>query len=144
MILPDVNALVYAFRREADHHDRYAAWLARVAAGENGLALHDLPLSGFVRIVTHPGIWSEPTPTAEALAFVARLRSARGSRWLSSGPETWRRLQELVSDDGGIRGNLVPDAFLAALALTHGCQLATADRGFARFPGLSLVDPAGL
>jgi len=41
-----------------------------------------------------------------------------------------------------ISGTLVPDAHLAAVALTHGCRLATADRGFARFPGLDWFDPA--
>lgn len=142
MILPDVNVLVYAFRREADQHERYAAWLTRVVAGADEIALHDLPLSGFVRVATNPRVWSEPTPPALAMAFVARLRSARRSRWLSSGPETWRRFGNLVAADPAIRGNLVPDAFLAALALSHGCRLATADRGFARFPGLNRIEPA--
>lgn len=53
MILPDVNVLVYAFRREALRHEQYAAWLADVVAGEDELALHDTSLSGFVRIVSH-------------------------------------------------------------------------------------------
>ena len=48
----------------------------------------------------------------------------------------------LVDQDGGITGNVVPDAHLAAVALTYGCRLATADRGFARFPGLDWFDPA--
>jgi predicted nucleic acid-binding protein len=46
-----------------------------------------------------------------------------------------------ISQDHGIRGNLVPDAYLAALAVSHGCRLATSDRGFARFPGLDFFDP---
>jgi predicted nucleic acid-binding protein len=37
-----------------------------------------------------------------------------------------------------------PDAYLASLALTHRCRLATADRGFARFPGLDWFDPAAV
>lgn len=44
--------------------------------------------------------------------------------------------------EAAISGNLVPDAYLAAVALAHGCRVATADRGFARFPGLDWFDPA--
>jgi len=58
------------------------------------------------------------------------------------GPASWRRLGDLADHDRGITGNLVPDSYLAALALAHGCRVATADRGFARFPGLDWFDPA--
>ncbi len=53
----------------------------------------------------------------------------------------WTGLSRLLHDDPGVVG-LVPDAFLASLAVAHGCRLATADRGFARFPGLTWFDPA--
>lgn len=139
MILPDVNVLVYAFRREASGHERYAAWLAAVVGGDDELALHDSSLSGFVRIVTNPRVVATPAPTQVALDFVARLRTARRSRWLGAGDLSWARLARLVQAD---RGNLVPDAHLAALAIAHGCRVATADRGFARFPGLDWFDPA--
>lgn len=141
MILPDVNVLVYAFRREAQDHDRYAAWLSQVVSGSDELGLHDLPLSGFVRIVTNPRMVENPAPTDTALRFVHRLIAARRARWLSSGPLTWDRLADLAREDPGVRGNLLPDAHLAAVSLAHGCRLATADRGFARFPGLRWFDP---
>jgi toxin-antitoxin system PIN domain toxin len=142
VILPDVNVLVYAFRREADEHERYAAWLADVVAGSDELALHDPVLLGFVRIVTNPRIVPVPAPTALALEFVRRLRSARRSRWIPAGPASWDRLGLLADQDRGISGNLIPDAHIAAVALSHGCRVATADRGFARFPGLTWFDPA--
>lgn len=142
MILPDVNVLVYAFRREAEGHEHYATWLAEVVAGGDEIALHDHALTGFVRIVTNPRIVPAPAPTALALEFVARLRRARRARWLAAGPASWSRLGELADRDRGITGNVVPDAYLAATALAHGCRLATADRGFARFPGLDWFDPA--
>jgi predicted nucleic acid-binding protein len=47
----------------------------------------------------------------------------------------------LAAGDRALGGNLTPDAYLASLALTHGCRLATADRGFARFPALRWFDP---
>ena len=142
MILTDVNVLVYAFRREAERHEMYAGWLARVVDGADELALHDAVLSGFVRIVTNPRFMPDPAPARTALDFVARLRGATRARWVPAGHQTWEALGRLVDDDGGIRGNRVPDAHLAAVALAHGCRLATADRGFARYPGLRWFDPA--
>ncbi|MDQ3643502.1 MAG: PIN domain-containing protein [Actinomycetota bacterium] len=137
-----MNVLVYAFRREAPDHQTYANWLAGVVGGEEELALHDSSLSGFVRIVTNPRVVSTPAPTLLVLDFVTRLREARRPRWLGAGDLSWARLEQLAHADRGIMGNLVPDAHLAALALAHGCRVATADRGFARFPGLDWFDPA--
>jgi uncharacterized protein len=142
VILPDVNVLVYAYRREAQNHATYASWLTGVVAGQDELALADHCLTGFLRIVTNPRILAEPAPTSDALRFVDRLRAAPRGRPLAATSATWDVLGAHVSQDHGIRGNLVPDAYLAALAVSHGCRLATSDRGFARFPGLNFFDPA--
>jgi uncharacterized protein len=142
VILPDVNVLVCAFRREAEHHERYAAWLSCMIAGADELALHDIVLAGVARLVTNPGIFADPAPMPVTLEFLARIRGARRARWLPSGDVAWTELEWLVDNDRGLRANLVPDALLAALARTHGCQIATADRGFARFPGVRTFDPA--
>lgn len=141
MILPDVNVLVYAYRREAEDHDAYATWLTTLVAGQDELALVDHCLTGFLRIVTNPRIFADPAPTAEALTFVDRLRGARRGRPVTATPATWNVLAGHIAEDRGIRGNLVPDAYLAALAISHGCRLATADRGLARFSGLEFFDP---
>lgn len=141
MILPDVNTLVYAFREEAPQHDEHVRWLTEVVGGTEELALHDSVLSGVVRIVTNPRIYADPAPAPVALTFVRRLVEARRATWLSSGEGVWRRLEEWAAQDAGLRGNTVPDALLAALAVTHGARLATADRGFARFPGLRWFTP---
>lgn len=141
MILADVNVLVYAFRREAPQHERYARWLRDVLDGTQELALHETPLAGFVRVATNARIFTRPAPAAVALDFVDRLTGARRGRWLSGSGATWSQFGELVRSDAAVTGNLVPDAFLASLALAHGCRLATADRGFARFPGLDWFDP---
>ncbi|MDQ6650308.1 MAG: PIN domain-containing protein [Actinomycetota bacterium] len=141
MILPDVNVLVFAFRRESVRHREYAGWLTGVVGGGEELALHEAPLAGFVRIVTNARIFAQPAPAEVALDFVARLVAAGRSRWLVAPGPTWARFDALLRDDAGVTANLVPDALLASLALTHGCRLATADRGFARYPGLAWFDP---
>lgn len=141
MILLDVNVLVFAYRRESPRHAAYAEWLAQVRRREE-LALIDVVLSGFVRIVTHPRIYAEPAPTDHALSFVELLRGAPRARSLGPSTAAWRELAVIAASDDGVRGNLVPDAFLAATARAHGCRVATADRGFARFAGVDWFDPA--
>lgn len=142
MILPDVNVLVYALRPDDERQLRYRAWVDELRRGSDELALLDLALLGVVRIVTNPRIYREPTPTGTALGFVRQLRRAERARWISSGPQTWGALEDLVSEDPDLRGAHVPDAYLAATAIAHGARLATAHRGFARFPGLRWFDPA--
>lgn len=140
MILPDVNVLVYAFRREAVDHDRYARWLS-AALVRSELALVEIVLLGMIRIVTSPRIMAEPAPTPLALRFVDTLLAAPRARQLAPTAATWERLRTIATHDERVRGPLVPDAWLAALALSHGCRLATADRGFARFQGLDWFVP---
>lgn len=141
MIQPDVNVLVYAYRREAEDHAAYAAWLNGVVAGSEELGLVDAVLTSFVRIVTNPRILAKPAPTADALRFVTALRTSARARPLHATPATWNRFEEITRGDRAVRGNLVPDAWLAAIALSHGSRLATADRGFARFTGLDWFEP---
>ncbi|TPW10422.1 MAG: putative PIN domain nucleic acid-binding protein [Acidimicrobiaceae bacterium] len=141
MIVADVNLLVYAYRLESDRHDRAAAWLAETLSGGDDVALIDVVLSGFLRIVTNAKIFADPAPASHALDFVETIVSATRSRWVAASPSAWRKMRELVSSDRGLRGNLIPDAFLAAVTISQGARLATCDRGFARFPGLEWFDP---
>lgn len=140
MILPDVNVLVYAFRREAVDHDRYASWLS-VTLARSEVALVETVLLGMIRIVTSPRIVADPAPTPIALGFVNVLLDAPRARPLAPSAATWARFRAIATRDEQVRGPLIPDAWLAALALSHGCRLATADRGFARFEGLDWFVP---
>lgn len=142
MILPDVNTLVYAFHRDAVGHDRYADWLRDVSAGTEPLALADVVLTGFLRIVTNRRIFTDPASMPAALSFVEVLRGCAVSRALAPTDAAWRQFARFVEEDSHLAGNLVPDAWIAALAVTSGARVATADAGFARFPGLYWFDPA--
>jgi toxin-antitoxin system PIN domain toxin len=85
--------------------------------------------------VTHTKIWDEPTTTDEALEFIARLRRRSNARVLTHGPGSWDVFEKLCRA-ARARGKLVADAYHAALAIEHGCELVTADGDFARFAGL--------
>lgn len=142
IVLPDINVLVYAFRRESPLHERYAVWLADLLGGADEVGVTEGTLTGFLRIVTNPRVYADPAPTADALVFVDAVRLARRRRWVGVTDAVWTTFSSLVDSDPQVRGNLLPDAWLTALALAHGCRIATADRGFARFDGLDWFDPA--
>lgn len=135
MLIPDVNVLIYAHRAESPEHARYAQWLIDLVHGPTPFGLSELGASGFVRIVTNPKIWEVPTSTDDAIEFIERLRSRSNVRLLTHGPDSWRVFATLCRD-ARARGKLVADAYHAALAIEHGCELVTADGDFARFPGL--------
>ena len=141
IVLPDVNVLIYAFRRESTGHEEYANWLTELLSGADELALSESTLTGFMRIVTNPRVYADPAPTTVAMEFLQAVRSARRQRWVTVTDTVWSTFAAIVSGDTQVRGSLIPDAWLAALALAHGCHLATADRGFARFGRLQWFDP---
>jgi toxin-antitoxin system PIN domain toxin len=100
----------------------------------------DLVVSGFLRVVTHPRIFTPPTPLERALEFAEALRSQPHCIVLAPGERHWSIFTRLCRV-GEARGNLVPDAYLAALAIESGSELATTDRDFARFEELDWRAP---
>jgi len=140
VILCDVNVLVYAHKQGADRHGEYRAWLERTISGDEAVGVADLVLSGFIRIVTHARVFDSPSTFAEALAFVDVLRAAPAAIPVAPGRRHWGIFSDLGTT-AGARGNLVPDAYLAALAIESGSEWITTDRGFARFPGLRWRHP---
>jgi toxin-antitoxin system PIN domain toxin len=140
MRLLDVNVLVYAFRDAAPDHDRYRSWLQASVDAEEPLGIADIVLSGFLRVATHPRIFDPPASLDEALAFAGALREASNAVRLAPGERHWGLFERLCRE-GAARGNLVPDAYLAALAIESGSELITTDRDFARFPNLRWCHP---
>lgn len=136
----DVNILVHAHREDAPDHGAYRTWLEGAVAAEAPFAVPDVVFSGFLRVVTHPRIFSPPTPLVQALALVEALRSRPNFVPVAPGSRHWDLFVRLCGD-ANAKGPLVPDAYLAALAIESGCEWITADRDFARFPGLRWRHP---
>lgn len=143
MIIPDVNVLVYAARDDSPRHGEFRAWLDDVMRGDEAVGVSELVLSGVVRILTHPRIFSPAMPLDAALAYVQALRVQPRAVPLRPGPRHWELFGDLCRT-GGVRGNLVADAYHAALAIENGGEWITTDRDFARFPGLRWRHPLGL
>jgi toxin-antitoxin system PIN domain toxin len=140
VLLPDVNVLVYAHREDARDHLRFREWLDGVVGGPEAFGLSDLILSGFLRVVTHPRVFVNPTPLDLAIRFAEALRAVPTCVRLEPGDRHWHIFTGLCRE-AGARGNLVPDAWLAALAIESGSEWITTDRDFARFPGLRWRHP---
>jgi hypothetical protein len=135
LILCDVSVLVSAGMPESPHHAACRAAVKRATAGQDPLAVSDLILAAVVRIATNPRIWRKPASTASAFGFVGALRAHARAVAVEPGPRHWRIFEDLATGLA-IRGGDLTDAYLAALALEHGCEWWTIDAGFARFPGL--------
>ncbi len=135
MISCDVNVLVYAYNADQPQHADYRDWLVAAANGDEPFGLSSLVASGFVRVATHPKVLSTPLSTRAALDRVAELRAGPAVVPMEPGRRHWSIFTALCNAVAA-RGNAVPDAYLAALAIEHGAQWHSADRGFARFRGL--------
>ncbi len=140
MKLVDVNVLVAAHREDAENHSKVRKWLEGEMTTPSGFGVSELALSGCLRVVTHPKVFRTPTPLTEALAFVDDVRSRPEVRIFAPGPDHWEIFTGLCRR-AEARGNLIPDAYHAALAMELGCEWISLDRGFRRFPGLRWRHP---
>lgn len=141
MTLCDVNVLVYAHRRDCSpDFAAYSKWLRELAEGPSAFALSEAVLAGFLRVVTNPRIFPDPTPTGKALSFCQELRERPNSVVVRPGDRNWGIFSGLCRKTGAT-GNLVADARHAALAIEHACEWVTTDQDYAVFPGLRWRHP---
>jgi toxin-antitoxin system PIN domain toxin len=140
MVLPDVNVLVYAYREDSARHAAYRHWVEDVVNGDEAYGMSELVLGGFLRVVTHPKVFQRPSPIEHALAFAEQLRRQANCIRIEPGLRHWEIFERLCLDCEA-RGNLVPDAYLAAMAIESGCEWITTDRDYSRFRGLRWRHP---
>ncbi len=140
MILCDVNVLLYAFRSDSHNHKAYRDWLTDRLNGPENFGVSELVLSALIRIATHPRVFKQPSALEEAFAFADAIRSRPIAVAVNPGRRHWHIFAE-ISAQSGARGNLIPDAYFAALAIESGCEWITTDRDYARFPKLKWSHP---
>lgn len=140
MLLVDTNVLIYAHRRDAERHAEYRAWVQAMVDGPEPYAVSDFAVNGLVRVVTNPRTYPDPTPLGRALAFAGDIRNQPHAAVVNPGPRFWPIFTDACRN-AKARGKLIPDAYLAALAIEHGCELVSDDRDFRRFPGLRWRHP---
>lgn len=140
MLCPDVNVLLYAFRRDSVEHTRHAEWLQRAMTGPEPVGVSDLVLSGVLRLATNHRVYRQPSATSEVLDFCHAVRSAPAAVPLRPGAKHWEIFADLCRAVSAT-ANDVPEAYHAALAIENGATWITTDRGYARFPNLAWRAP---
>lgn len=142
MKILDVNILVYSFRSDSSGHLDYKNWLEQEVDGAEGepLGISELVVSGFLRIVTHPKIFQTPTPVQKALHFTRDLMARPNVVRLRPKERHWDIFIRLCEQTAA-KGNEIPDAYHAALAIEHNCEWITTDKGFDKYPGLRWRHP---
>ncbi len=139
-MLLDANLLLYAVHKGADQHEAAADWLTERLNGSRRVGLPWPSLAAVLRIATHPRAFQRPLSPATAWARVADWLAAPVAWIPQPGREYLRILGELITTHD-VRGNLIPDAALAALAIEHGVTLCSTDADFARFGELRWHNP---
>jgi len=142
VLLFDVNVLLYAHREETERHAACLQELETAVNGERSFGFCDLIASGFLRVATHARVFDPPSPLPVAWQFIEGIRSSPNCVFVEPGSQHWRLFRQLC-ETSGARGNLIPDAYLAALAIESGYTWVSTDRDYGRFPGLDWRTPAG-
>jgi toxin-antitoxin system PIN domain toxin len=139
-MLLDANVLLYAVHKQSRFHKPARDWLTEQLNGTRRVGLPWQSLTSFLRIATHPRALERPLSPADAWARVTDWLSV-GVAWV---PEPGERHTPILGElliRHDVRGNLVPDAQLAALALQHGLTVYSADTDFARFTDVRWENP---
>jgi len=136
MIAVDTNVLVAAHRSEHPQHEKAMARLREIAEGDAPWGLPVFCIGEFLRVVTHPKVFTPPSSLEVAVDLIDRLIESPGLRLLLPSERSWGRFRSALLT-GSARGNLVFDAQTAAVCEEHGAiDLVTGDRDFSRFPAV--------
>ena len=139
----DVNVLLYASDRESPFHAAAATFLRERADDPDIFCLTWPVIMGYLRLATHPRLFARPLAPQDAVDNIAALLSLPRCRVVSE-PEHFLEVYRDIAVEVAARGNLVPDAHVAALARAHGIRtIYSRDRDFRKFPFLRVVDPVG-
>jgi len=140
VIVLDSNLLLYAYHSRSPHHSKAHAWIEQIFSEPNPIGLPWQTISAFLRISTNKQLLGNLYSIEEAAQVVDEWVARPNIRILTPGDDHWRLFRRMVVE-GQASSVLVSDAHLAALTIEYGGVLYTADRDFARFPGLRWLNP---
>jgi toxin-antitoxin system PIN domain toxin len=140
MIVVDANLLIYSYDTDSSDHKKSRAWVEKMFSGAEPLGLPWQTVTAFLRVVTNRRLPGSRLTVEQATGIVEEWLEQPNVRILTPGDEHWSVLKRTMVE-GRASGPLVSDAELAALTVEYGGVLYTADRDFARFPGLRWVNP---
>jgi uncharacterized protein len=142
-MIVDANILLYAVDSQSPFHQPARRWLEEVLNGPVRVGLPWVSLTAFLRIGTHPRATRHPLTPGEAWDQVSNWLAAEPA-WIPQPTPAHAEVLRRLVVDGDLRGNLIPDAHLAALAIEHGVAVCSADSDFARFRQLEWINPVAV
>jgi hypothetical protein len=142
VIVVDANLLIYAYDTGSVRHEASRAWLEEALSGREPVGLPWQSVAAFLRVMTNPKLYDRRYSLGEATGIVETWMAQSSVRILAPAEDHWLQFRTMILN-GSASGPLVSDAEIAALTIEYGGVLHTADRDFARFPGLRWVNPLG-
>ena len=138
----DTNILVYAANRDVPEYRAASGFLGKVLSSAGRWYLTEGIVYEFLRVATHPKVFSSPLSARDALSFVKALTGSQAFEVLVAGERHWQALDEVVSGLSHPSGNLYFDIRTAALMREHGVrEIYTADTHFKLFSGIKVLNP---
>jgi toxin-antitoxin system PIN domain toxin len=141
VIVPDVNLLIYAYNDASPFHQAAAAWWEACLSGSEPVGLTYPVLFAFVRITTGIQAYPNPLTLQQSKECVEEWMTCAATHILTATHNHFDQVFELLESAGSAGGNLVVDAQIAAIAISHKATVHTADRDFMRFRGLNCFFP---
>ncbi len=139
-MLVDANILLFAVDAESPFHERARSWLTERLGEPRRVGLPWQSLAAFLRISTHPRAAEHPLTPNDAWSYVEEWLSA-DAVWIPQPTDRHGEVLGKLITTHQLRGNLVSDAQLAALAIEHGLTVCSADTDFARFREVRWENP---
>ncbi len=140
MILVDANLLVYAAVDSLPQHAQAKRWLDSKLNGNAPVGIPWVNITAFLRIVTNSRIFNPPALPQSAWQTVAYWLACK-SVWIPHPSANFNTIFSHLYAKTNPQGNLVPDTYLAALALDHGLILCSTDQDFSRFADIRWENP---
>jgi uncharacterized protein len=138
----DTNLLLYAANYDCPEHSKAKAFVSEARCSSSSFLLTEGICYEFLRVTTHPKVFSRPLRAVEALSYLNLLMKGRGIHLLSSREDHWAWLGKLLDEVHHPAGNLFFDLRTAALMRENGVRtIYTADTDFLQFPGIDVVNP---
>lgn len=140
MKIVDVNLLVHAINQGAPEHDDARKWLEGEINAGNAIGMPWISLLGFIRLSINPKVMPRPLSLEQSLQQVSEWLALPNVKIVTPTSDHFSHFSS-CSKKAGASHNLITDAHLAALAIEHGCELASCDTDFGKFPGLRWINP---
>ncbi|MBA4392282.1 MAG: hypothetical protein C0407_01900 [Desulfobacca sp.] len=138
----DTNILLYGVNGEAEEHRAALAFLHRTAASGEPWFLTEGICYEFLRVATHPKVFTQPLTYKEALRFLQPFWRSSSFEILVAGEDHWNLLQEITKETTHPSGNLFFDIRTVTLMREHGIrEIYTSDTDFLQFKGITVIHP---